>query len=60
MNHVNITKLNVRHLDCKHGLVSIQYSKPPNKNLTNRIFRANRQISDSPITPRIRYVVNNY
>ena len=30
-NHMNIAKLNVRHLGCKHGLLSIQYSKLPIK-----------------------------
>ena len=42
--HVNIAKLNVCHLACKHGFLSIQYSKPPIKNLANCIFRANHQI----------------
>ena len=38
---------------CKHGFFSIQYS---NKNLTNCIFRANYQIYDSPIIPRIWHI----
>ena len=46
-NRINIAKLNVRHLDCKHGFLSIQYSKPPIKNLTNGIFRANCQLADN-------------
>ena len=57
MNHVSIAKLNVHHLGCKHGFLSIQYSKLPNKSLANYIFRANHQIFDSPIIPRIRYRV---
>ena len=54
VNHVNIAKLNVHHLGCKHGFLSIQYSKPPIKNLANCIFRVNRQIFDSPIILPIR------
>ena len=54
-NHISITKLNVRHLGCKHGFLSIQYSKLPIKNLANCIFRPNCQIFDSPIIPRIWY-----
>ena len=34
-NHVNIARLNVRYLGCKHEFLSIQYSKSPNKNLAN-------------------------
>ena len=37
-NHVNIAKLNVRHLGCKHSFLSIQSSKLPNKNLANCIL----------------------
>ena len=55
MNHINIAKLNVHHLGCKHGSLSIQYSKMPIKNLANCIIRVNCQIFDSPIIPRIRY-----
>ena len=56
-NHVNIAKLNVRHLiGSKHGFLSIQCSKSPNKSLTNCIFRTNCQIFESPIIPRIQYV----
>ena len=55
MNHVNIAKLNVCHLYCKH---SIQYSKLPIKNLANCIFRANCQIFDLPIIPCIQYIVS--
>ena len=51
MNHVNIANLHVRHLGCKHGFLSIQYLKPPNKSLANCIFRVNCQILDSPILP---------
>ena len=40
-NHVNITKLNVCHLGCKHGFLSIQYLKLPIKTLANCIFRVN-------------------
>ena len=54
-NHLNIAKLNGRHLGYKHEFLSTQYSKPPIKNLVNCIFRANRQIFNSPIIPRIRY-----
>ena len=53
-NHVNIAKLNIHHLGCKHRFLSIQHSKPPIKNLANCIFRVNRQIFDSPIIPHIR------
>ena len=60
MNHVNIAKLNICHLGCKHGFLSIQYSKPPIKNLANCIFRANRQIFDSPIIPHIQYLRHSY
>ena len=52
-NHVYIAKLIVRHLGCRHGFLSMQYSKPPIKTFT--IFRAIHQILDSPIIPRIRY-----
>ena len=52
-NHVNITKLNVHRLGCKHGFLSIQYSQLPIKNLANCIFRTNHQLFDLPITPRI-------
>ena len=55
MNHVYIAKLNVRHLGCNP--LSIQYSKSPNKNLANCIFRGNCQIFDSSIIPRIQYLV---
>ena len=51
----NIVKLNVRHLGCKHGFLSIQYSKPPIKNITNCIFRMNHQIFDLPIILHIQY-----
>ena len=51
-NHVNITKLTVRHLDCKHGFLSIQYIfKLLIKDLANYIFRVNHQIFDWPIIP---------
>ena len=53
VNHVSITKLNVCHFGCKHGFLSIQYSKPPNKILINCIFRENSQIFDLPIIPHI-------
>ena len=43
-NHVNIAKLNACHLGCKHGFLSIQYSKTPIKNLTICILRANQQM----------------
>ena len=52
-NHVNIAILNVCHLSCKHGFLFIENSKPPINNLANCIFRANRQILDSLIIPRI-------
>ena len=58
MNHVNIAKLNVHHLGCRHGFLSIQYSKPLNINHTNCNFRAIRQILDSPIIPRTRYQIS--
>ena len=43
MNHINIAKLNVCHLGCKHGhgFLSIQYSK----------------IFDSSVIPRIQYFI---
>ena len=53
-NHINIAKLNVCHLGCKHKFLSIRCSKSPNKNLANCIFRANRQIFDLPIIQCIR------
>ena len=34
----HIAKLNAHHLGCKHGFLSIRYSKPPIKNLTNCIL----------------------
>ena len=50
-NHVNITKLNVCHLGCTYGFLSIQYIKLSIRNLTNCSFRANCQIFNSPIIP---------
>ena len=32
----------VLHLDCKHGLLSIEYSEPSIYNPVNSIFRVNR------------------
>ena len=58
MNYVYITKLNVHHLGCRHGFLSMQYSKPPIKTFANCIFRVIHQIFDSPIIPHIRYVIN--
>ena len=55
MNHVNIAKLNVCHLCCKHGFLTIQYSI---KNLANWIFRANRQIFNLPIILSICGVID--
>ena len=49
-NDINKATLNVHHL---HWFPSIQYSQLPTKNLANRNFRANCQIFDSPIIPRI-------
>ena len=49
-------QLNVHHLDCRHGFLSMQYSKPPIKMLTNCIFIAIRQIFDSSIIPHIQYL----
>ena len=48
-----IAKLNVHHLGCRHESLSAQYSKPPIKMFANCIFRAIRQIFDSPIIPCI-------
>ena len=56
MNHINIAKLNVRHLGCKHGFLSTQHSKPPIKNIANCIFTVNRQIFDLPIILCIWYI----
>ena len=53
-------QINVCHLGSKHGFLSIQCSKSPNKSLANCIFRANRQIFNSPIIPCIQYVGINY
>ena len=55
MNHICIAKLNVRHLGCRHGFLSMQYSKLPIKMLAICIFRVIHQIFDSPTTPRIQY-----
>ena len=43
-NHIYIAKLNVRHLGCRHGFLSMQYLKSPIKMFANCIFRAIRQI----------------
>ena len=56
-NHISIAKLNVRLLYCKHGFLSIQYSKKP---FRNHIFRTNCQIFDLPIIPRIQYMACDF
>ena len=52
-----IAKLNVRHLGCRHGFLSMQYSKLPIKTLTNCILRVIHQIFDLPIIPHIWYAI---
>ena len=47
-NHVNIARPNVHHPGNKHGSPSIPHSQSPHKDLANCIFRANRQIFNSP------------
>ena len=62
-NQVNIAKLNVCHLSCKHGFLFIEYSKSPINSLANCIFRTNHQIFDLLIIPRIvdtRYHIQGY
>ena len=48
VNHVNIARPNVHHPGSKHGSPSIPHSQSPHKDLANYIFRANRQIFNSP------------
>ena len=58
MNHVNIAKLNVRRLGCKHGFLSMQYSKLPFKNLANCTLERDRQIYGSYCLPLLHHEVS--
>ena len=55
-DHVNIVKLSVCHLGCKHEheyefFPYKMHSKLPTKSLANCIFRANCQIFNLPMIP---------
>ena len=52
-DHVNITKLNVCHLDCKHGHTVL---KTANLKSHQKLLKSKSPNFDPPLIPCIRYI----